>query len=165
LFYCNVTFYNEAEAFKHLKKVNIKEELDIKNRFTVFEDKIVVALPDGAFTCDLVDIDVVEDYLWYSNKKGYVMARIDGKTRRFHNFIMNNDNPFHVNVEFINGNPLNCQRSNLQLVNKRVANIAHHQLQQNNTSGVTGVHYDWHQEIGLRCGMASRVTDIVNHLQ
>jgi len=77
---CNVTFYNEAEAFEHLKKVNVKEELDIKNRFTVFEDKIVVTLPDGAFTCDLVDINVVEDYLWYSNKKGYVMARIDGKT-------------------------------------------------------------------------------------
>jgi len=152
LFYCNATFYNKAEAFEHLKKVNIKEELDIKNRFTVFEDKIVVALPDGAFTCDLVDIDVVEDYLWYSNKKGYVMARIDGKMQTFHNFITNNDNPFHVNVEFIDGNPLNCQRSNLQLVNKRVANIAH-------TSGVTGVHYDqrhrnwtvsWNDEQGDR---------------
>jgi len=50
--------------------VNVKEELDIKNRFTVFEDKIVVALPNSAFTCDLDDIDVVEDYLWYLNKNG-----------------------------------------------------------------------------------------------
>jgi len=82
LFYCNATFYNEAEAFEHLKKVNVKEELDIKNRFTVFEDKIVVTLLNGGFTCDLDDINVVEDYLWYSNKKGYVMARIDGKTQR-----------------------------------------------------------------------------------
>jgi len=69
LFYCNVTFYNKAKAFKHLKKVNVKEELNIKNRFTVFEDKIVVTLPNGGFTCDLDDIDVVEDYLWYLNKK------------------------------------------------------------------------------------------------
>jgi len=124
--------------------VNVKEELDIKNRFTVFEDKIVVMLPNGGFTCDLDDIDVVEDYLWYSNKKGYVMARIDRKTQTFHNFIMNNDDPFHVNVEFIDGNPLNCQKSNLKLVNKRVANINCHQLQQNNTSGITGVHYERH---------------------
>jgi len=105
LFYCYATFYNEAEAFKHLKKVNVKEELDIKNRFTVFEDKIVVMLPNGGFTCDLDDINVVEDYLWYSNKKGYAMARIDGKTQTFHNFITNNDDPFHVNIEFIDGNP------------------------------------------------------------
>jgi len=142
LFYCNATFYNEAEAFEHLKKVNVKEELDIKNRFTVFEDKIAVTLPNSGFTCDLDDIDVVEDYLWYSNKKGYVMARIEGKTQTFHNFITNNDNPFHVNIEFINGNPLNCRKSNLRLVDKRVANINRHQLQQNNTSGITGVHYD-----------------------
>jgi len=101
-----------------------------------------VTLPDGSFTCDLDDINVVEDYLWYSNKKGYVMARIDGKTRTFHNFITNNEDPFNVNVEFIDGNPVNCHKSNLRLVNKRVANIAHHQLQQNNTLGITGVHYD-----------------------
>jgi len=142
LFYCNATFYDKAEAFEHLKKVNVKEELNIKNRFTVFEDKIVVMLPNGCFTCDLDDINVVEDYLRYSNEKGYVMARIDGKTQTFHNFITKNDNPFHVHVEFIDGNPLNCQKSNLRLVNKRVANINHHQLQQNNTLGITGVHYE-----------------------
>jgi len=110
----------------------------------LFEDKIVVTLPDSSFTCDLDDINVVEDYLWYSNEKGYVMARIDGKTRTFHNFITNNDDPFHVNTEFINNNPVNCRKSNLRLVSKRVANIACHQLQQNNTSGITGVHYDQH---------------------
>jgi len=62
----------------------------------------------------------------------------------FHNFIMNNDDPFHVNTEFIDNNPLNCCKSNLRLLNKRVANINCHQLQQNNTLGITGVHYDRH---------------------
>jgi len=70
------------------------------------------------------------------------MARINGKTRMFHNFITNNDDPFHVNIEFINNNPLNCCKSNLRLVDKRVANINCHQLQQNNTLGTVGVHYD-----------------------
>jgi len=144
-FYCNASFYTKEEAFKHLKKVNVKEDLNIKNRFTVFEDKIVVNLPNGAFTCDLDYINAVEDHLWYSNKKGYVIARINGKTQMFHNFITNNEDPFHVNVEFIDGNHLNCCRSNLQLVDKRIANIAHHQLQQNNTSGFAGVHYDCHR--------------------
>jgi len=129
LFYCNATFYNKAEAFEHLKKVNVKEGLDIKNRFTVFENKIVVTLPNSGFTCDLGDINVVEDYLWYSNGRGYVMARIDGKTQTFHNVIINNDDPFHINTEFIDNNPLNCCKSNLRLVDKRVANINRHQLQ------------------------------------
>jgi len=66
------------------------------------------------------------------------------KYQTFHNFITNNDNPFHVNTEFINNNPLNCCKSNLRLVNKRVANINHHQLQRNTTLGITGVHYDQH---------------------
>ena len=129
--------------------------------------KIVVSLPDGAFTCDLNDIYAVENYLWYSNEKGYVIARIEGKTRTFHNFITNNNDPFHVNVEFIDGNHLNCRKSNLRLVNKRVANINCHQLQQNNTSGITGVHYDrrhrnwtasWNDEQGDRHSKSFAVT-------
>jgi len=97
-FYCNATFYNKAEAFKHLNKVNVKEGLDIKNRFTFFEDKIAAMLPNGGFTCDLDGINVVEDYLWSLNEKGYVMARIYRKTQTFHNFITNNDNPFHIKL-------------------------------------------------------------------
>jgi len=41
-FYCNATFYNEAEAFSHLRNINIREEFDIKNHFTVFENRVVV---------------------------------------------------------------------------------------------------------------------------
>jgi len=66
-FYCNDTFYNEAEAFAHLQKVNVKEGLDIKNKFTVFQDKVVVLLPNGHFTCDADDINIVENHLWSAN--------------------------------------------------------------------------------------------------
>jgi len=71
-FYCHATFYNEAEAFAHLLKINLKEGLDIKNRFTVFEDKVVVLLPNGHFTSDTDDIYIVEDHLWSANAREYV---------------------------------------------------------------------------------------------
>jgi len=140
-FYSNATFYNEAEAFEHLKKVNVKEGLNIKNKLTFFESKVVVSLPNGSFTCDVSDLDVVEKHLWSSNRKGYVTAKVNGKTRSFHNVITNNNSPLHINTEFINKNPLNCCKSNLCLVDKRVINITRH-MQQNNTLGTVGVHYD-----------------------
>jgi len=143
LFYCNATFYNEAEAFEHLQKVNVKEGLDIKNKFTVFEDKVVVSLPNGYFKCDIDDINIVENHLWSSNRKGYIAARINGKIRPFHNVITNNNRPLHINTEFIDKNPLNCPKSNLCLVDKRVINITC-QMQRNNTSGTVGVHYNCH---------------------
>jgi len=109
-----------------LKKVNVKEGLNIKNKFTVFENKVVVSLPNGSFTCDVSDLDVVENHLWSSNRKGYVTAKVNGKTWLFHNVITNNNSPLHINTEFIDKNPLNCRKSNLRLVDKRVINITCH---------------------------------------
>jgi len=123
--------------------VNVKEGLDIKNKFTIFENKVVVSLPNSYFTCDVDDIDVVENHLWSSNRKGYVTAKVNGKTPSFHYVITNNNRPLHINTEFIDKNPLNCRKSNLSLVDKRVINITC-PIQQNNTLGTVGVHYDRH---------------------
>jgi len=43
----------------------------------------------------------------------------------------------------IDKNPLNCRKSNLCLVDKRVIDITC-QMQQNNTLGTVGVHYNHH---------------------
>jgi len=88
-FYCNATFYNEAEAFAHLQKVNVKEGLDIKNKFTVFEDKVVVLLQNGHCKCDADDINIVENHLWSANRKGYVSAQTNRAKCLFHNVITN----------------------------------------------------------------------------
>jgi len=69
---------------KPLSIVNVKEGLDIKNKFTVFEDKVVVSLPNGYFKCDIDDIDIVENHLRSSNRKAYITARINGKMILWH---------------------------------------------------------------------------------
>jgi len=145
-FYCNATFYNEAEAFAHLQKINMKEELDIKNRFTVFEDKVVALLPNGDFTCDTGDIDIVEDHLWSANAREYVTAQINGAKCSFHNLVMNNMiGPDILILKFIDKNHLNCCKSNLCLVDKRAINITC-PMQKNNTWGTVGVHASWKLE-------------------
>jgi len=48
-----------------------------------------------------------------------------------------------LNEETFDISPVNCHKSNLRLVDKRVINITHH-MQQNNTLGTVGVHYNHH---------------------
>jgi len=73
-----------------MHNTNVREGLNIKNRFTVFEDRVVVELPhDMVFTCDLDAINIVEDHIWCVNGGGYVITYIDGSSHKFHNMVMN----------------------------------------------------------------------------
>jgi hypothetical protein len=84
------TFDNEAEAADYLCNTNIREGLNIKNRFTVFEDQVTVKLPnDMVFICNADDIDIVEAHIWCANGSGYVVSHFDGATQIFHNMVLN----------------------------------------------------------------------------
>jgi len=137
----HATFNNEAEAVDYMCNTNVREGLNINNCFTVFEYRVVVELPhDMFFTCDIDDIDIVEDYIWCVNAGGYVITQIDGSSHKFHNMVMNH-RPGIITIDHIDRNPLNCCKSKLCLVDKWTQNI-NHSMPGNNISGTVGVHYD-----------------------
>jgi len=60
------------------KCVILREGLEIKNLFTVFENKVEVQLRHGrTFKCDIEDLNIVEEYVW--GLKGRLNLRLADK--------------------------------------------------------------------------------------
>lgn len=81
---------------------------------------------------DYIDL---KDYRWYLHPRGYAQAHIKGKMVLMHRLIMQ---PGALQVDHIDGNKCNNQRSNLRLV-KHGENIQNVPPKINNTSGFVGV--------------------------
>jgi len=146
-FYLSKTFNTEADADKYIHDTNVREGFLIKNRFTVFEDRVEVELPGGkTFICDLDDLGIVELHTWYCKSNGYVVTNISGVNNKqfFHNMVMNHV-PSAVTVDHINRNGLDNHRANLRVVNKKIQSI-NRGRQVNNKTGIIGVCYDKHSK-------------------
>lgn len=78
----------------------------------------------------------IEHYKWYAHPRGYAQAFIDGKQILMHRFIMQPD--CDMQIDHIDRNKLNNQRSNLRIVQRGV-NIQNIPPKANNTSGLVGV--------------------------
>ena len=96
----------------------------------------------GNGAIDLIDLERVQKHSWYikdasTTKKGYIAAKINGKTVKLHRFIL--DAAEDVLVDHKNRNPWDCRRINLKFAtySENNRNIS---LSKNNTSGKTGVH-------------------------
>jgi len=50
-FHRSVFFETSADAGQHLNDTNMRENLPIKNKFTVFEDRVLVKLTQGKLLC------------------------------------------------------------------------------------------------------------------
>lgn len=89
---------------------------------------------------DIDDFEKVKKYKWCI-VKGHVYAKnMDNKTLYLHRLIMNVTDK-NVEVDHIDGNPLNNKKSNLRLCTHD-KNMLNHKVCSNNTSGVTGVTFD-----------------------
>lgn len=117
------------------------ERGDIKNRYrrvTTNDGKVYLEVQlsnvDDTFLCDLQDIQLLHDNIWYQNNEGYVAT---GKNVLFHRIVM----PGYDNIDHINRNKKDGRRVNLRDgangINPRNRGIG-----KNNTSGTLGVSYN-----------------------
>jgi len=140
-FYCSKSFKTEAEAEQYICLTNVRENLPIKNSFTVFADRVLVDLPGNKLLiCDYDDLYLVEMHIWYSSH-GYAVTRTSGSTtlQFFHNLAMRHI-PTEITIDHINRNGLDNRKSNLRLVDHRIQSI-NRGCQVNNNSSMTGVCY------------------------
>lgn len=101
-----------------------------------------IPLTRGLFaTVDAVDYERLFTHKWYATHGGYA-ARGDGNgILPMHRVIMGLQKGDKLEVDHIDHNPLNNQRSNLRIVTKS-QNQMNRSLGVNNTSGITGIHWD-----------------------
>jgi hypothetical protein len=136
------TFANQEQAIATLRDINIREGFEIKNQFTVFENRIEVQLTQGrVFKCDPEDLHIIEKYVWGESGGGYVTTKHGQFTLSFHNLVMDHIPTKRLTVDHIDRNHLNCCKSNLRLVHRRTQSI-NRSIGKNNTSGIVGVYYD-----------------------
>jgi len=77
-------FATEEEAYAKMHDINLRACLEIKNRFTVFEDHVVVQLSEGEeFICDPDDLHIVEDHIWRFNLNEEIITKLMGVTSYF----------------------------------------------------------------------------------
>ena len=86
---------------------------------------------------DKNDLEVVQSYSWCIDKRGYVVARIDGKVKTIHRHILGLKDS-KISVDHINGNKLDNTRSNLRACEQK-SNSRNLKKKKTNTSGYPGV--------------------------
>jgi len=120
----------------------MSEGLLIRNKFTIFEDRVLVELPgDKLLICDYDNLSLVEMHNWYCFSNGYAVTWTSGTTTQqcFHNMVMKHILT-EIIVDHININCLDNRQANLCLVDHR-AQCINQGCQVNNKTGVTGVSY------------------------
>jgi hypothetical protein len=98
------------------------------------------------FWFDKEDYELIKDYCWHYNKRGYVVAWgvLEKAEVKLHRLVMDIDDP-SVEVDHIvhpprNEHKIDNRKSNLRLVS-HADNTKNHVVQINNSSGVSGVHF------------------------
>ena len=136
------------------KREKDKENLDNKKYntydLTSKEYGIGYTLKGEPFWFDKEDYDLIKDYCWHLDNRGYVLARFgENKNIRFHRLVL------HVKedevVDHINRIKHDNRKSNLRKCTQ-AENTRNITIQKNNTSGITGVYFDngykkWASEI------------------
>ena len=93
------------------------------------------------FYFDLEDYDLIKDYCWYINNRKYVCAKVNNRQILLHRVVLQINNGYEV--DHIQGNTSrhDNRKSNLRVCthSENMKNVG---LRTDNTSGVTGVHFD-----------------------
>lgn len=108
----------------------MKKILLTKSKFALVDDR---------------DFEFLNQWKWFYENHGYAQRRVSkyGRMLGMHRVIM--DEPEDKQVDHIDGNGLNNQRSNLRVATK-AENLMNRGKNKNNTSGYKGV--SWHKGAG-----------------
>lgn len=120
---------NHAEIFLFDRKHNIKA-VALISKWNIFK---------------------VSPYKWSMNRKGYAMAKVEGKSILLHKFLL--PTMKGMLVDHINQNKLDCRDENLREATPS-QNCHNSKINSNNTSGIKGVRYikksgKWSAEINF----------------
>ena len=126
-----------------------------RNYYEEKEDYLVGYTTDNRqFYIDKEDYDLIKDYHWYFNDKGYVVTHkyINNKRRIIHLHRLVTNFKYDT-VDHKDQHPENNRKSNLRTAS-RSENAMNSKLSKNNKSGVTGVHWKkrdsvWFATIGI----------------
>lgn len=135
--YCN-KHYIQMKRYGEILDRSIKDPNDIVE----YEDHAEIVMyskqheETGRAIIDLDDVDKVRGYKWGLRKTGYV---ISGGGIFLHRLIMNPQDD--MVIDHINHDPLDNRKSNLRICTQQ-QNMMNNEIRKNNTSGVTGVHFD-----------------------
>lgn len=113
----------------------------MKNKYDLSGEYGVGYTKNGQpFYFDLEDFDLIKDYSWHYNAKGYLCAYSGGSSEiRMHRLVMNVTDPKLV-VDHIKHINHDNRKSELRVVQPH-ENSANKKMASNNTSGYTGVYY------------------------
>lgn len=95
------------------------------------------------FYFDLEDYDLIKDYCWFENDKGYIVTSRPNK--KLHRVVMNITDS-KIMIDHISHNMNDNRKSKLRIVNSS-QNQMNKSVQKNNKSGVPGVHWDSKDEV------------------
>lgn len=107
----------------------------------IYHDNIVeiITKNNQSIFIDEYNFNVIKQYSWYIQSKGYAASRINGKIQYLHRLIMNS--PSNLQIDHINHNKLDNRISNLRIVTN-LENHSNMPISKNNKSGVRGVHFN-----------------------
>ena len=123
-----------------LRRENSANMCKNPNDYEVQEDYVIMYTHKGEpFYVDLEDFWKVKNICWHKNEDGYIVGNVNGKTTRIHRFIMNCQDGFDVDHKYGEQTRHDNRKYNLRVAT-RSQNNTNRKLQNNNTSGVTGVY-------------------------
>lgn len=119
-----------------------KERLKQYNKYDLSRDICVgYTNKNEAFLFDIEDYDLIKDYCWYIDAKGYVSTKYGEGHIKLHQLIMRDVSlPNGYVIDHIDRNKLNNSKSNLRILSFR-ENVINKDAPKNNTSGIIGVHW------------------------
>lgn len=93
------------------------------------------------FWFDLEDYDLIKDYCWRKDDDGYICTTIGRQKIYLHRLILNLTKDSDIFVDHRFHNTHDNRKANLRECTN-TQNVRNAKVQKNNTSGVTGVHWD-----------------------